>query len=289
MNLDNLETRTSTGGQKKLFTGIANLKIVSINPTREQIAEFYEAADLEKVKEPNYFHEDSTRLDFYYKNHDSINMEFKGKFSLFISNEPRVSQSGKKQYIDAHSKTCWATSLGDLSEINSRLKDFNRLKLNKVREAKRGEETLYSLLKAYSNVDTNTSEFVLDSYESLVKGQVKELTEFFQHYNVKFNGGVKVLMGIKEGQYQDIWTNLFMNVNAKISEYLKNRITDADYGYKHFYGGSFVFKEFIPTDEPKEVESSSDLDDPFSDSPSTTSSAPTSNSDDGFDVDDLFG
>jgi len=284
MNLENLETRTGSTSTKKLFTGIAPIKIVAVNPTREQIAALYDV-DVEKVKEPNYFTEDSTRIDFWYKNHDSISTPLLGKFALFLSNQVRTSQSGKTQYIDAHSKTCWADSLGDLSERNSKLADYNKLKLDKVREALRGEEDLYSLLRSYGNVDTNSSLLMLDDIKSIIKGNVKELREFFDHFNKK-DGGVKVLMGVKDGQYQDVWNAMFLTIYGKVTDYIRNRITDGNYGYKHYYGGSFVLKEFVAGDEPDNVDSGSDPwttdSDPFSDVPSKPAAASPFE-------DDLFG
>jgi hypothetical protein len=290
MNLDNLETRSSAPS-KKLYTGIAPLKIVLVNPTREQIAELYEV-DVEKVKEPNYFTDDSTRLDFWYRNHDSISTPLLGKFALFVSNQTRKSQAGKTQYIDNHSKTCWADSLGDLSERNTKMPDYNKLKLDKVREALRGEEELYSLMRAYGNIDTNNSPFMLDNIQAIIKNNVKELREFFAWADKK-EGGIKVLLGVKEGQYQDVWNNMFLTVNGKLTDYLRGRITDSQYGYKHYYGNSFSLKEFVPSDEPATVESSddpwtsNDIEDPFADTPSkTTTSTETSSP---FEEDNLFG
>lgn len=286
MNLQNLETRTTSGTPKKLFTGFGNITIVAVNPTQKEIAELY-GVEVDKVKEPNYSHDNNvTRLDFYCKNHPTTNYEFTTKFSLFVSPEVRKSQSNKTQYIDAHAKTCWADSLGDLSERNMKLKDYSKLKLNKVREAVRGEEDLYNVLRAYGNVDTSKEEFILEDLSAILKGKVNELRDYFNHFN-KLDGGLKVLFGIKEGQYQDIYTNVVLHPTNKITDYVKNRITDSSYGYKHYYGNSFDFKEFIADQEPETVESG---DDPFSDDP-FTSSPSTGNTSSGsdFDVDDLFG
>jgi hypothetical protein len=294
MNLEKLETRSSSPSSKKLYTGMAALKIVLVNPSREQIAALYEV-DVEKVKEPNYFTDGSTRIDFYYKNHDSVNTPILGKFALFLSNEVRKSQAGKTQYIDNYSKVCWADSLGDLSERNMKLADYSKLKLDTAREALRGEEDLYNLMRAYGNVDTTSSPFVLDSIEKIIKGNVNELREFFAWADSK-NGGIKVLLGVKEGQYQDVWTNMFLTVNGKLTDYLRNRITDSQYGYKHYYGNSFTLKEFVASDEPVTTESGSDpwtsedIEDPFGDSTSvSTSSSSSASSSSTTDVDDLFG
>jgi hypothetical protein len=286
MNLENLETRTSGTSNKKLFTGIAPIKIVAVNPTREQIAALYEV-DVEKVKEPNYFTEDSTRIDFFYRNHESLTTPFLGKFALFISAQTRVSQSGKTQYIDNHSKVTWADSLGDLSERNSKLADYNKLKLDNVREALRGEEDLYTLLRSYGNIDTNNSALMLDDIKNVIKGNVKELRDFFDYFNKK-DGGVRVLMGVKDSQYQDVWNSLFLTLTAKISDYTKNKITDSNYGYKHHYGDNLQFKEYIADAEPNTVETGNDSwttdDDPFGDVPSATPAKSESPFED-----DLFG
>jgi hypothetical protein len=273
MNLENLATKSS-GGEftKKLFTGLGALKILAVNPTHKELAALLEI-DLEKVKEPNYTQENSLRLDFWYKNHDSITTPLFGKFAIFVSNEPRVSQSGKNQYIDANSRTCWADSISDLSERNSRLHEFNRMDLSTVRSACRGEEDLYQLMKAYGNVDISSGPFMLDDYSAICKGKFTELRDFFDHFNKK-DGGVKVLMGVKDGQYQDIWNMLFLSVNAKISDYVRNKITASEYGYKHYYGHSFELKEFVASAAPETSGSDSDIDwsapspsDPFQDAP----------------------
>jgi hypothetical protein len=286
MNLDNLETRTSGTSNKKLFTGIAPIKIVAVNPTREQIAALYEV-DVEKVKEPNYFTEDSTRIDFFYKNHESLTTPLLGKFALFISAQTRVSQSGKTQYIDNHSKVTWADSLGDLSERNSKLADYNKLKLDNVREALRGEEDLYTLLRSYGNIDTNNSALMLDDIKNIIKGNVKELRDFFDYFNKK-DGGVRVLMGVKDGQYQDVWNSLFLTLTAKITDYTKGRITDSNYGYKHHYADSLQFKEYVADAEPNSVETGDNAwtteSDPFGDVPSVTPAKSESPFED-----DLFG
>jgi len=286
MNLENLETRTSGTSNKKLFTGIAPIKIVAVNPTREQIAALYEV-DVEKVKEPNYFTEDSTRIDFFYKNHESLVTPLLGKFALFLSAQTRVSQSGKTQYIDNHSKVTWADSLGDLSERNSKLADYNKLKLDNVREALRGEEDLYTLLRSYGNIDTNNSALMLDDIKNIIKGNVKELRDFFDYFNKK-DGGVRVLMGVKDGQYQDVWNSLFLTLTAKISDYTKGRITDSNYGYKHYYADNLQFKEYVADAEPNSVETGDNAwtteSDPFGDVPSVTASKSESPFED-----DLFG
>jgi hypothetical protein len=113
------------------------------------------------------------------------------------------------------------------------------------------------------------------------------LREFFAWADNK-GGGVKVLLGVKDGQYQDVWNSMFLTVNGKLSDYMKSKITDSNYGYRHYYGHSFNLKEYVADSAPDAVDSGNDPwttnDDPFGDVPVTK--APESSSP--FE-DDLFG
>jgi hypothetical protein len=272
MNLESLETRQPNSSSKKLYTGFANLQIVAVNPTREEIAKLYDV-DVEKTKEPNYFLENSTRIDFWYRNHTSLSTPLLGKFCVFISKDYRVSQSGKNQYIDAHSRVCWADSISDLSARNERLAEFGKLNIATARQAYKGEEDLLALMKAYGNVDITNGPFALDDFIAIVKGNVKELCEFFDHFN-KREGGIKVLLGVKDGQYQDVCSLVFLPVNGKITDYVNRRITASDYGYKQYYGYSFDFKEFVAEAEPVKSEENFEWGDPLPETKTTSSSSP---------------
>jgi len=279
MNLENLETRQSTSS-KKLYTGMTSVKIVTVNPTREWIAEAYKV-DVEKVKEPVYEidspdREKTTRLDFWYTNTPESKVELLGKFSIFVSPEFRISKSGRKQYIDAYSKTTWADSIDDLVEKNAKLHEASRLDAKSARQAFKGEEEIYSLLKAYGNIDVSKKPFMLEDFKAIIKGNVRELKEFFDFFNKK-SGAVKVLMGVRDGQYQDVWTNLFMSADAKVTDYIRNKIT-GEYGYKNYYAGSLNFQEFIAGEEPS-ISSSSSSDSSIDWSTETVTSSSSSDND----------
>lgn len=253
MNYNELEIGKVSTGSKKLFMGIAPIQIVMVNPTTKKLAEFY-GVDEEKIKEPVYIKEGeipSTRLDFYYINHPSSSVEMKGKFSIFVQNNTRESKAGKKQYIDSFTRTSWANSLSELSAAQQNVKDFLRLDMNSVREAKPGEETIYSLLKAYGNIIPRTKPLELNSFKDLIKGNGKELEDFFGYFNAK-GDGVNVMMGIKDAKYQDVFTGAFMPVNSKMTDYYKKSIL-GEYGFKSYYE-SFTLTEFIVEAAPQSNE-----------------------------------
>ena len=256
MKFDELETREPSSG-KKMYTGFAPIQIVAVNPSTKALAALL-GIDEDKVKEPNYEGDNGMRLDFWYVNHPDFKTDLRGKFSLWVNNDTRTSQAGKKQFIDNFTRTSWAENLAALSEAQAGLDPSRRMDLKSVREAKGGEESVYSLLKAYGNISPKEKPFVLDSWNSIAKGKGNELVDFFAHFN-KANMGVKVLLGIKDDKYQDVCTKVFVNVNSKITDYIAKQVT-GEYGFKSYYG-TFDFKEYTENNAPaaNEVES------PFSD------------------------
>jgi hypothetical protein len=241
MNFDNLETREQTSSTRRMYTGIAPIQIIAVNPDTKSLAKIL-GVDEDKVKTPNYVGEKNTRLDFWYVNHPTFKTELRGKFSIWIDNNTRMSKAGKKQWIDDFTKTAWAENLALLSEAQASLIPERKLDLKSIREAKGGEETIYSLLKAYGNLSPKTKPLVLTSWHSLVRGNGSELTEFFSHFN-NANGGIKVLLGIKDGKYQDVFTGIFLNITGKVTDYATKIIT-GDYGFKSFFNNSYVFNEY---------------------------------------------
>jgi len=169
MKFEELETREPSSG-KKMYTGFAPIQIVAVNPSTKALADLL-GIDEDKVKEPNYEGDNGMRLDFWYVNHPDFKTDLRGKFSLWVNNDTRTSQAGKKQFIDNFTRTSWAENLAALSEAQASLDPSRRMDLKSVREAKGGEETVYSLLKAYGNISPKEKPFVLDSWNSIAKGK----------------------------------------------------------------------------------------------------------------------
>ena len=274
MKFDQLETREASS--RKMYTGFAPIQIIAV----KELAKILGIED-DKVKEPAYEGENGMRLDFWYVNHPDFKTDLRGKFSLWVNNDTRMSQAGKKQFMDNFTKTTWAENLASLSEAQAAIDPSRRLDMKSVREAKGGEETVYSLLKAYGNISPQEKPFVLDNWSSIAKGKGNELVDFFAHFN-KANMGVKVLLGIKDDKYQDVCTKVFLNVQGKITDYVSKQIT-GEYGFKSFYG-SYTFKEYTENNAPDANETES----PFKDSmmsweTSEVATAPVST-----DIDDIF-
>jgi hypothetical protein len=157
--------------------------------------------------------------------------------------------------------------------------------MKSIREAKEGEENIYNLMKAYANASPKTKPFVLDDFNALVKGNGSELEAFFNHFN-QLSGGIKVLLGVKEGKYQDVFTGVFLNVSGRITDYVTSRVV-GEYGYKGDYQNSYDLKEFdveaAPADNEVETSvtdmfgSGSAIVNPFAGTSSSTATSETPN------------
>jgi hypothetical protein len=256
MNLNELETREPYS--RKLVTGFAPIQIIAVNPTVKKLKEIL---GTDEVKEPEYISEKNTRLEFWYKNHPMSKLEFKGKFAIWISNNVRISKNDRKQYIDNFTKTVWATNLAHIAEVTSSWDASRKLDMKSIREAKEGEEQIYNLMKAYANASPKTKPFVLDDWNALVKANGSELEAFFNHFN-ESNGGIKMLLGVREGKYQDAFTGVFLNVNGKVTDYVTSRIV-GEYGYKGDFQNNYDLKEYDIESAPSENEVESSATDMF--------------------------
>ncbi len=78
----------------KLYTGLANMKVVAINPTKAEM----EAMGMKPQNDPIYLTQDQEgvkklRLDFYL-NHKTMNI--RTKVSFFLEDKYRTDKDGKK-------------------------------------------------------------------------------------------------------------------------------------------------------------------------------------------------
>jgi hypothetical protein len=248
INVNDVEENQG-GFERKLYTGYAPVQIVAVNPNEKALAKLFDV-DVEKIKDPAYDKtEGKMRLDFWYKNHSSCDTELLGKFSLWVNNDSVVGQnSGKRQYIDNYTKTAWAIDLASLSQDQQTKDPMYRLDTKTIREAKTGEEDVYELLKAYANARPKEKPFVLDSWESISKGKVGELKDFFDAFNEK-GSGIKVPLTIRDGKYQSVFTKGIIPLSSPVTDYVKKKF-QGQYGCKDFYGDSFILKEFVDDDNP---------------------------------------
>jgi len=205
----NASTQEVMGGIK-LYSGLSNFNVVAVNPTMEQL----HAMDIKVKTEPNYFlelnGEDYFKVVFWIKNDDLTT-----RLEILMQNKARVSQNGKNQWINKIGQSTWAE--GEPS--------MDWWKADGQRHCYVGEETLINFLKAWANVASG-DEVTLDTIDKIVKGDTSELSQLIA--GLKDNQ-VRLLIGVKDGKYQSVYTKCFGRIKPQRDDIFVRNLND-EYG-----------------------------------------------------------
>lgn len=227
--------------ERTLYYGVAKVKVLIVNPTHQQLIQIY---NNKEVKEPVYKYTNNDgvegiRLDFFFK---SETPDIIDKITFFLNNEPKISKTGSMQIINAQGQSTWTPDINNITQ-----EWFNK---NNVRQAKDGEVALYDFLCTLFNIDTrdNKTNVVLETYEQIIKGNVKELNELLQYFNKERGlSEVQVLLGVKDGKYQAVYNGAFLGANSKNTTYLHDKA-------KSEYGGFSASFKTMPVQEYNEAD-----------------------------------
>lgn len=184
-----------------LWTGIANMRVIAINPTMDQL----KAMGKNPQKEPEYKSTDTTtgngkfRIDLHIFN---VANKINGKASFWLEDAPRANKNKTGfEWINKFGVTAWGKGEAEPA--------YEWFKLEGHRKAFIGESDLISFIKAWANVDSKDA-CGLDTIDKIVKG---DLTELLAIYKAIPNNEAKFLLGVKttgEGKsYQDVYTKYF--------------------------------------------------------------------------------
>tara|TARA_R100001509_G_scaffold156249_1_gene119360 strand:- start:571 stop:1320 length:750 start_codon:yes stop_codon:yes gene_type:complete len=198
------------GGGIKLYSGLGNFKVIAVNPT---MAELHEMGIMVK-QDPNYFVElngtEYFKLTFWIKNADLTT-----RFDILMNGSERVSQTGKNQWINAIGQSTWSDGEPE----------YDWFKKEGLRKALTGEETLINFVKQWANV-ANGDEVYFDSIAKIVKGDVTEVKALVKLLE---NNEVRLLIGVKDGKYQTVYTKVFGRVKPQRDDLFVKNLND-DYG-----------------------------------------------------------
>jgi len=198
------------GGGVKLYSGLGNFKVIAVNPT---MAELHEMGIMVK-QDPNYFVElngtEYFKLTFWIKNADLTT-----RFDILMNGSERVSQTGKNQWINAIGQSTWSDGEPE----------YDWFKKEGLRKALTGEETLINFVKQWANV-ANGDEAYFDSIAKIVKGDVTEVKALVKLLE---NNEVRLLIGVKDGKYQTVYTKVFGRVKPQRDDIFVKNLND-DYG-----------------------------------------------------------
>lgn len=232
----------------KLYTGLKNMKVVAINPTKAQM----EQLGYRPQNDPVYLSTDNTdpenviekvRLDFYLQGATDSGNEVRTKIAFFLENQHRINQAGDRgEWINNLGRTAWGTSEAPPTELNW----FDHAS---ARPCKVGEGDLHSFLINWLNISPN-DEAKLDNFDALFKGNYGELVALL---NGNPDNEIRVLLTVRDSKYQSVYNRYFDRATNKRTTYWENHIknqTEQGYGPKEDFSSSFVFQEWV---EPEMV------------------------------------
>ena len=205
----NASTEEVVGGIK-LYSGLTNVNIIAVNPTMEEL----HALDIKVKTEPIYIvnivDKEYNKITFWVKNEDG-----NYRFDVLMQDAPRVSQTGKHQWMNNIGQSTWSEEEPT----------YDWWKSEGERKAYVGEETLVNFVKAWANVRQG-DEVTFETITSIAKGDVAELRQLV---GVLKDNQVRVLVGVKDDKYQSVYSKYFGRVKPQRDDLFVKALND-DYG-----------------------------------------------------------
>ena len=223
----NASTEEVMGGMKT-FSGLTNVKVTAVNPTMAEL----HAMDINVKQEPNYTIEFSgeeyNKIVFWLNNSDG-----NFKLEILMQNKSRVSQTGKHQWMNAIGQSTWSEEEPT----------YEWWKTEGQRKAYTGEETLINFTKAWANVASG-DEVSFDSISAIANGDLAEIKELVK---VLSTNEVRVLIGVKDDKYQQVYTKYFGRVKPQRDDFFVKALND-DYGsFNADFNADLKWGEHKPT------------------------------------------
>lgn len=223
------ETQVSGGGGK-LYVGIASMHVVAVNPTLSEL----NALGINLKNEPDYRgieinQEVYNKVVFWLKHY---NPEFTTKVEFLVKPEPKISQSGKAQ---------WVNNIGQFAFSESKASEaYEWFKDEGVRKAFVGEEKLMNFIKAFANV-ANGDECAFETFQNISKGDVTEIKALVNQLS---DNKIRVLLGVKDEKYQQVYDKHFGRIKPKRDDLFVKALND-DYGaFKAEYNKTLQLEEY---------------------------------------------
>lgn len=220
------------GGGYQLYTGIAPVSVVAVNPTQAEL----QGIGINAKDEPNYNVEingETYNKVVFYLRHEEPNLTV--RFDVLMKPEVRASKSGDKfMWINDTGQMTWSADVPAYEWWKNP---------SSSRKAYVGEDTLVNFTKAWANV-ANGGKITFDTIDSIVKGDVKELKEYVKALAVN---KLRVLIGVKDEKYQVVYNRHFGRLKpANDNLFIKS--LNEDYGsFNAEYSKDLKFGVYTPS------------------------------------------
>jgi hypothetical protein len=226
----NASTEEVMGSGLTLFSGLTNASVIAVNPTMAEL----HALEINVKQEPNYSvtigSEDYNKVVFWLKTEDTA-----VRLEVLMQNKTRLSQNGKHQWINNIGQATWSE--------DSPTYDWWRAEGQ--RKGYVGEETLINFTKAWANVASGDEV----SFETIAKIAAGDIAEVKALVSVLKDNCVRVLVGVKDDKYQQVYTKHFGRIKPQRDDLFIKALND-DYGsFNADFNADLVWGTHKPTAE----------------------------------------
>jgi hypothetical protein len=238
------------GGGIPLFTGIAPVKVVAVNPNLGELA----SIGVNMKTEPTYSVDmgDKTGKLAFWLHNDEHN--FTTRLEILIGDKHRKeSATGKYQITNNFGQVTWAAKPDSAPDW---------FKQEGVRRTYPGEEILIDFVKAWANIP-NDGECAFDTIDDIFKGKVEELKQLVTSLT---DNKVRVMLGVKDGKYQQVYNKCFGRIKPKRDDVFVRRLND-EYGtFNAEYNPDLQLQRYSPNvvTPNEEAPAAVEADDPWS-------------------------
>jgi|TARA_R110000782_G_scaffold18150_2_gene50132 hypothetical protein len=225
----NASTEEVTGGGKEFFSGLTNVSVLAVNPTMAEL----HALDINVKQEPAYSgtsnDQEWNKVTFWLNNEDG-----NFKLDLFLKNSHKLSQTGKHLWLNNVGQSTWSEDAPT----------YDWWKVEGQRKAYDGERELIEFTKAWANVAAGGSVFY-DTMSAIAAGDVTEVKNLAAALK---SNQLRVLIGVKDSQYQGVYTGYFGRVKPQRDDMFVKNLNDEYSQFKnHDFNADLKWGKHIST------------------------------------------
>lgn len=242
-----IDSRASDqGGSKPLYTGVAAVKVVAINPTMSELQDM----GYNPQQEPEYIgvtqdgHAKAV-IDFYLVDPET---GASGKRRFWLENKERITRAGDKfEFIDDYAVSGFAPDLDTLQSWVDK---------DTARKALVGEAALLSFVSPWANVnpfpgaDGKRGLCSFEDISRLFSNDTSELKSILTGESTKDNK-VKILFNVitteSGNTFQDIYPYHFERERTNSTKMWEKRLNDDFTQCKGDYQNSLAFQKYNPS------------------------------------------
>jgi len=247
----------------KLYTGLHNMKVVAINPSKAQLEEFGYKPQNDPVYLTTEGDVKKIRLDFHLHGENPEGEKIMTKVAFFLEDQFRVNRDGdKSEWINDFGRTAWSAQ-GDPDNPPKELTWFDS---ETARQSHVGEADLHLFLVNWLNIGPE-DEAKMDNFLAIFDEDYSELQSLLAG---NIDNEVRVLLTVRDSKYQSVYNKYFDRASNKRTNYWESHIrnqTANGYAIKEDYQNSLPLQEWSePATRPDAGADSEDEkkgDDPF--------------------------